>query len=151
MLNTYIIVSGIIDHSAQFDTYSFEKIRSHAGVRSDLFPRSLRHALVTDFFGGVSQAEVISPVQTHNFTRQASDRPQASWPAVSNANLGLADLSSVYHPNNTAYGSQSALNISIFVDDVTRLHQTTESTLRAWASTALVGGVVAWAIRTRTR
>ncbi|GBE85948.1 GPI-anchor transamidase [Sparassis crispa] len=43
-----------------FDTYDFEKIHSHAGVRADLFDRPLQDTLVTDFFGGVSQAEVLS-------------------------------------------------------------------------------------------
>ncbi|KAI0773063.1 peptidase C13 family-domain-containing protein, partial [Trametes elegans] len=34
-----------------FDTYDPAKIHSHPGVRPDLFPRSLRDTLVTDFFG----------------------------------------------------------------------------------------------------
>lgn len=38
------------------------KIHSHPGVRSDLFQRKLGDALVTDFFGGVSQAEVLPPL-----------------------------------------------------------------------------------------
>ncbi|KAI8977725.1 peptidase C13 family-domain-containing protein [Trametes punicea] len=46
-----------------FDTYDPEKINSHPGVRADLFPRSLRDALVTDFFGGVAQAEVLPPLE----------------------------------------------------------------------------------------
>ncbi|KZT13095.1 uncharacterized protein LAESUDRAFT_754109 [Laetiporus sulphureus 93-53] len=43
-----------------FDTYDFKKIESHAGVRSDLFNRRLEETLVTDFFGGIAQAEVLS-------------------------------------------------------------------------------------------
>jgi len=42
-----------------FSTYSYEAIKSHAGVRSDLFPRSLKETLVTDFFGGVAQVEPV--------------------------------------------------------------------------------------------
>ena len=34
-------------------------IRSDPGVRSDLFRRPLNEALITDFFGGVVQAEVV--------------------------------------------------------------------------------------------
>ena len=45
----------------QFNIYDPVKIRSHPGVRSDLFRRPVRDALVTDFFGGVSQAEVLPP------------------------------------------------------------------------------------------
>ncbi|KZS97591.1 hypothetical protein SISNIDRAFT_449125 [Sistotremastrum niveocremeum HHB9708] len=42
-----------------FETYNFETIRSHAGVRSDLFDRKLEDTLLTDFFGGVAQVEVM--------------------------------------------------------------------------------------------
>ncbi|EIW52521.1 GPI-anchor transamidase [Trametes versicolor FP-101664 SS1] len=48
-----------------FDTYDPVKINSHPGVREDLFPRSLRNTLVTDFFGGVAQAEVLLPPPAH--------------------------------------------------------------------------------------
>ena len=56
---------------AQFNTYDPVKIRSHPGVRSDLFRRPLHDALVTDFFGGVSQAEVLPPLN-------APPRPQST-------------------------------------------------------------------------
>jgi GPI-anchor transamidase subunit K len=36
------------------------KIGSHPGVRDDLFKRPLDQTLITDFFGGVAQAEVVS-------------------------------------------------------------------------------------------
>lgn len=44
-----------------FDSYTYEKIHSHAGVRYDLFPGgedSARSRLVTDFFGNVQNVEV---------------------------------------------------------------------------------------------
>lgn len=44
-----------------FDSYTYEKIHSHAGVRYDLFPggeESARSRLVTDFFGNVQNVEV---------------------------------------------------------------------------------------------
>lgn len=44
-----------------FDSYTYEKIHSHAGVRYDLFPggeQSARSRLVTDFFGNVQNVEV---------------------------------------------------------------------------------------------
>ncbi|KIK91139.1 hypothetical protein PAXRUDRAFT_150182 [Paxillus rubicundulus Ve08.2h10] len=46
-----------------FSSYDPIAIRSHAGVRSDLFQRPLDKALITDFFGGVAQAEVFPPAQ----------------------------------------------------------------------------------------
>jgi len=44
-----------------FHTYTFESIRSHAGVRSDLFRRPLELTKITDFFGGVAQAGIVPP------------------------------------------------------------------------------------------
>jgi len=44
-----------------FDSYTFEKIHSNAGVRYDLFPggaEAARKRLVTDFFGNVQNVEV---------------------------------------------------------------------------------------------
>lgn len=44
-----------------FDSYSYEKIHSHAGVRYDLFrggAEAARSRLVTDFFGNVQNVEV---------------------------------------------------------------------------------------------
>lgn len=44
-----------------FDSYTYEKIHSHAGVRYDLFrggAESARSRLVTDFFGNVQDVEV---------------------------------------------------------------------------------------------
>ncbi|KAG7708205.1 hypothetical protein KL933_000928 [Ogataea haglerorum] len=37
------------------DSYTFEKIHSNAGVRTDLFQRNLSEVLITDFFGNVQQ------------------------------------------------------------------------------------------------
>ncbi|KAI4601122.1 glycosylphosphatidylinositol anchor biosynthesis [Pestalotiopsis sp. 9143b] len=46
-----------------FDSYSYEKIHSHAGVRYDLFrdgPDAARSRLLTDFFGNVQNVEIDS-------------------------------------------------------------------------------------------
>ncbi|KAI0738307.1 peptidase C13 family-domain-containing protein [Daedaleopsis nitida] len=51
-----------------FNAYDPVKIRSHPGVRSDLFRRPVRDALVTDFFGGVAQVEVLPPCTTRRCT-----------------------------------------------------------------------------------
>jgi phosphatidylinositol glycan class K len=44
----------------QFDTFSYEVIHSTPGVRSDLFYRPLNETLLTDFFGGVSEVDLLS-------------------------------------------------------------------------------------------
>ncbi|CDO94839.1 unnamed protein product [Kluyveromyces dobzhanskii CBS 2104] len=36
-----------------FDSYTFEKVHSHVGVRTDLYSRNLSEVLITDFFGNV--------------------------------------------------------------------------------------------------
>lgn len=36
-----------------FDSYTFEKVHSHVGVRSDLFKRNVSDVLITDFFANV--------------------------------------------------------------------------------------------------
>ena len=46
-----------------FDAYDPAPIKSNPGIRSDLFQRSPSKALLTDFFGGVAQAEPISPAE----------------------------------------------------------------------------------------
>lgn len=56
-----------------FDSYTYEKIHSNAGVRYDLFPggeEAARKRLVTDFFGNVQNVE-IDGVQ--NITRLEED------------------------------------------------------------------------------
>ncbi|KAG1898457.1 peptidase C13 family-domain-containing protein [Suillus fuscotomentosus] len=45
-----------------FDSYDPVKIYSHPGIRSDLFRRPLDKTLITDFFGGIAQAEAF-PLQ----------------------------------------------------------------------------------------
>ncbi|SDA03713.1 BZ3500_MvSof-1268-A1-R1_Chr11-1g03153 [Microbotryum saponariae] len=42
----------------KFDTFSFEKFESNAGIRTDLYPRPVDQVLLTDFFGGVAQVEI---------------------------------------------------------------------------------------------
>lgn len=46
-----------------FDSYDPIPIKSNPGIRSDLFQRSPSKALLTDFLGGVAQAEPISPAE----------------------------------------------------------------------------------------
>jgi GPI-anchor transamidase subunit K len=48
-----------------FDSYKYEKIHSHAGVRYDLFrggQEAARSRLLTDFFGNVQRVEVTQPI-----------------------------------------------------------------------------------------
>lgn len=62
---------------------SFEKVRSTAGVRTDLFPFDLSHVLLTDFFGGVASVEVdSSPLDTVSLEPAASKEGEEVRPPV---------------------------------------------------------------------
>ena len=43
----------------QFSTFTFELMHSTPGIRTDLFARSPSETLLTDFFGGVSQVDLL--------------------------------------------------------------------------------------------
>ncbi|KAI0704676.1 peptidase C13 family-domain-containing protein [Earliella scabrosa] len=75
-----------------FNIYDPVKIRSHPGVRSDLFRRSVRDALVTDFFGGVSQAEVLPPSRAPTLSQVLTelDPESAEGPAYATGDDGNA-------------------------------------------------------------
>ncbi|KDQ58649.1 hypothetical protein JAAARDRAFT_128569 [Jaapia argillacea MUCL 33604] len=59
-----------------FNSYSFDKIHSHPGVRSDLFNRPLDKTLITDFFGGVAHAEVIPESISRASPSPSSESPE---------------------------------------------------------------------------
>lgn len=52
-------------------------MRSHAGVRTDLFHRDPSKVLLTDFFGGVSQADVVTPEEFLDSKAFANTVPQS--------------------------------------------------------------------------
>ncbi|KAF8903900.1 peptidase C13 family-domain-containing protein [Gymnopilus junonius] len=118
-----------------FNTMDFSKINSHPGVRSDLFNRPLDKTLITDFFGGVAQVEIVPPldhispihdseIATADDVQEALhvDQPVRS-PAVSNTKLEKQPFFSLALPAwNTA---------------------------RAWVSVGIVGILVGW-VTTKT-
>ena len=57
-----------------FDAYDPVLIKSNPGIRSDLFQRSPSKALLTDFSGGVAQAEPISPAEVETSHKIAAVR-----------------------------------------------------------------------------
>lgn len=60
-----------------FDAYDPVPIKSNPGIRSDLFRRSPSKTLLTDFFGGVAQAEPISLAEveaSHKFAAVRSKK-----------------------------------------------------------------------------
>ena len=70
--------------------YDPDRLRSHPGVRSDLFQRSLGSALVTDFFGGVADVDVVESHLYHDLKASQGSKeiePPVSNNARSNVNL----------------------------------------------------------------
>jgi len=133
-----------------FDTYDFNKIDSHAGVRADLFSRTLRDTLVTDFFGGVAQAEILSSTFDEMVTEPDVPDPSymqdfrdpyfaASVPDAGNitSNTGTIDEQSAPPLAFREYFSAVA-------HGSTSTRETTKRTLRAWAATFIVIALVGW-------
>jgi phosphatidylinositol glycan class K len=60
-LSLLLSTSTYLPRRGQFDTYDPQKIHSYPGVGSRLFGRPLNETLITDFFGGVAHADVLSP------------------------------------------------------------------------------------------
>ncbi|KAI0750396.1 peptidase C13 family-domain-containing protein [Fomes fomentarius] len=127
-----------------FNIYDPVKIRSHPGVRSDLFRRPVRDALVTDFFGGVSQAEVLPPLH--------SPRPQTTPPEPVAAAPSESDTPAFGTPEADpadVLGSIGDVDAQVFfsaLQDGTRSEMggRWERKLRAWASSVGVLVVAGW-------
>ncbi|RPD55210.1 hypothetical protein L226DRAFT_539145 [Lentinus tigrinus ALCF2SS1-7] len=116
-----------------FNYYDPDKIHSHPGVRSDLFGRPLRDALVTDFFGGVAQAEVLPPL--HTLRRSQS-------PSEASIVHDEGNVSDVVHTTGTIDGQVflAALGDS----PQSEVGGTMARKLRAWASSLGVLTLVGW-------
>jgi GPI-anchor transamidase subunit K len=110
----------------QFDTYEPEKMKSTPGVRSDLFPRPLDRTLLTDFFGGVSQAEVVS--------EEAIESHMKSTPAEN-----LPD------PNPGKKKAKAVKPFAVKLEEPSlKWDGITSATIRAWAGAGLIGFFIAW-------
>ncbi|KAI0266554.1 peptidase C13 family-domain-containing protein [Gloeopeniophorella convolvens] len=115
-----------------FDKYDAEIIRSHAGVRSDLFHRPLERTLLTDFFGGVAHAEVISTGPAENDTVSLYRSLETSGfdrqDLVSDTgSILLEELNDV--PSVATEGTDAFLRL-----------------LRAWGSVGIIGSLVTWVV-----
>lgn len=122
-----------------FDMYDPEKFSSHAGVRTDLFRRSPSKTLITDFFGGVAQAEVLSPP----LLSQVDDStPASSDHTSSNVTYVILDPVSTTQEHPSVPDSFSEVP-SGFVPNFNQ--DITGQSTRMWASTGLMAAMVGWA------
>ena len=104
-------------------------MRSTPGVRSDLFSRPLNKALLTDFFGGVSQAEVMAEedIESHVMSSitEKAPRPSAGEKETKALTPSAVKMVALQEPLSKGDGIPSA-------------------TARAWTGAGLVGLLVAW-------
>jgi GPI-anchor transamidase subunit K len=138
LVSTFSPVSGAVSDYiliVKFNTYEPQKIRSHPGVRSDLFRRRLDKALITDFFGGVAQAEVTNN-EYRDVQRSLSDprdeEPSSSCPENDDVIPVQEHLSNSLLPKESDVDTTSFWNY-----------------LRAWGGLGLIGTLVAF-VGTRT-
>ncbi|KAL4244759.1 peptidase C13 family protein [Abortiporus biennis] len=111
-----------------FKSYDPATIHSHPGIRTDLFRRPLKSTYITDFFGGVAQAEVLPPIPLSILSvlnGNMSSSP-TSDNDVSSAPVPTKSLPSYEVPEDGLYvAPQSKLSLGT-------------SSLRAWSSTEIV-------------
>ncbi|KAG8902100.1 hypothetical protein FRC01_009659, partial [Tulasnella sp. 417] len=136
----------------QFATYSYEKIRSHAGVRSDLFNRPLDQTLITDFFGGVAQVEVLyeqdGEPQSSGEAASIQEVPAPSLPTQPPAVLASERPQRMpglkKRPASDHQSTNSTINTGKMVmkrEDSGFLHA-----LKLWGSSLLVGLLIVWTL-----
>lgn len=72
-----------------FNYYDPVKIKSHPGIRTDLFPFNLNETLLTDFFGGVSNVEVMAEKKISKLPAIEVGRPQRTSAQLDEASQAL--------------------------------------------------------------
>ncbi|KAG8709694.1 glycosylphosphatidylinositol anchor biosynthesis [Ceratobasidium sp. 395] len=122
-----------------FANYNPVLIKSHAGVRSDLFNRPLSEAKVTDFFGGVAQVEVLEENMS-SWTLRDSNRPQQPASHQSTPKPVSRSRSSSLSAKPRLQATWNA--------EAEKQRQSSDFK-GAWAATAVVGGLILWS-RLRT-
>jgi GPI-anchor transamidase subunit K len=111
---------------------------------------------VTDFFGGVAQAEVLPsiPVSTKDGTNSTS-HGEGSYEAIDDvALLSIEDAVLSYKPSDSYDLRAAHIRSQDFVQafEHQRMDRGAASVIiRSWASIALAGTLVAWVVRTQRK
>jgi len=139
-----------------FDSYDVEKIASHPGVRSDFFNRSLKDTLVTDFFGGVAQAEVLpasfeetiaSSFVTPSLTLVEDPSEDGIDPRIMAVIPDLENGSSISDSDSFVYTAPDTDFQDLFATGGSNQSSRWEvmvRKLRAWTSTLVLFALVGW-------
>ena len=117
-------------------------------MRADLFHRPLRETLITDFFGGVSQAEVLPPLlsaTSFNESTTSSVESRVDPPKDSQVTGDTQDPITVHIPDETVPANYSS---SDDADEMWHPAVTGEGgvirTVRTWISVLLLTALVGW-------
>lgn len=123
-----------------FDSIDPAKINSHPGVRSDLFRRPLDKTLITDFFGGVSQVEVVDgegeAELEEDLEQEAFVPPPRSATPPCYFREAYADP---LYSSNVKKEHPREYNHTVVAEQTT-----TGAAVRKWGAIALLGGLVGW-------
>lgn len=151
-----------------FDAYDPVPIKSNPGIRSDLFQRSPSKTFLTDFFGGVAQAEPISPTEvevSHKLAALRSKRGAKKEEEEEKARRekrkgrgvnfgrkkkeaeGNEEVKEVVEEHVTEEMKNEEADVHAQVQNVTSVRVPSNANLRAWAGLGTVAGwliLVSW-------
>jgi len=125
-----------------FNSYDYTKIHSHPGVRSDLFHRPLERTLITDFFGGVAQAELVNTDEEMYELVRDNASVLAGDTAHVMDNRGVSSL----RPSKGQGSQHTPRHHFPLVQKPLSSWPWTElgKNLRVWATVIMIGGLVGW-------
>ncbi|EIW78701.1 hypothetical protein CONPUDRAFT_108689 [Coniophora puteana RWD-64-598 SS2] len=125
-----------------FNAYNPHTIRSHPGVRSDLFQRPLSDTLLTDFFGGVAHAEIFDS-SSSNIDFELDEEFASKWQAVYDDACNAETSSDGGDAENSSERvAQSSIRK---IGEKLDLSPGKWKEARKWASVASLGALIAWA------
>jgi len=123
-----------------FNTYDATLIKSHAGVRSDLFPRALDSVLVTDFFGGVAQVELLDEPTTSISMSSSSSNSRIN--STNQETIVSSQSRAVASSRSSSRTADQQPHPSIQKAALWRSVET--RTARAWTVTSILVGALTW-------
>lgn len=118
-----------------FDYYTFEKVHSHVGVRTDLFQRDPSQVLVTDFFGSVKHIIPDNHEQNENpstLLDEGHEEDEGFFDHV--VNLAISKNKNVFENKTARHIGQAHLNNA--QDSLVDFNKTRTTT--SWSQTCLL-------------
>ncbi|KZT62510.1 hypothetical protein CALCODRAFT_522367 [Calocera cornea HHB12733] len=138
-----------------FDTFDPALIKSHAGVRSDLYPRPLDQVRITDFLGAVSKVDVLpSDARAEDGTDQLAgegvlppaveDEDEEDEDELAGEREGEAALPVLGGPTSARVPPLPSAELSADQPAVWHMAGKEGPTLRAWGAAGAVLSLLVW-------